>query len=167
MRLCFFAISSCWRVYVFLGPCSFLPHSKLVTLTSGSIVTSLSFDFKPLVLLLQGTMELHGDHTGNPWYNLSYLKSFKFTIAMSLCLQFKITYTNFENQDVDIFGCQRMSWLDGITNNWHELGQTLGDGEGQGGMACCSPWGHKELDTTGWLNNNKSLWGNYSVCHIL
>ena len=49
----------------------------------------------------------------------------------------------------------------------HELGQTLGDGEGQGGMACCSPWGHKELDTTGWLNNNKSLWGNYSVCHIL
>ena len=31
----------------------------------------------------------------------------------------------------------------------HELGQTLGDGEGQGGVACCSPWGHKELDTTG------------------
>jgi len=112
-------------------------------------VTSLSFDFKPLVLLLQGTMELHGDHTGNPGYNLSYLKSFKFTTATSLCLQFKITYTNFENQDVDIFGCHRMSWLDGITNNWHELGQTLGDGEGQGGMACCSPWGHKELDTTG------------------
>ena len=37
----------------------------------------------------------------------------------------------------------------------HELGQTLGDGEGQGGVACCSPWGHKELDTTGRLNNNK------------
>ena len=27
--------------------------------------------------------------------------------------------------------------------NEHELGQTLGDGEGQGGLACCSPWGHK------------------------
>ena len=26
--------------------------------------------------------------------------------------------------------------------------QTLGDGEGQGSLACCSPWGHKELDTT-------------------
>ena len=30
----------------------------------------------------------------------------------------------------------------------HELGQMLGDGEGQGILACCSPWGHKELDTT-------------------
>ena len=27
--------------------------------------------------------------------------------------------------------------------NRHELGQTLG-GDGQGGLACCSPWGHKE-----------------------
>ena len=34
----------------------------------------------------------------------------------------------------------------------HELGQTLGDGEGQGSLACYSPWGHKELDTTEWLN---------------
>ena len=34
-------------------------------------------------------------------------------------------------------------------SNWHEFGQTLGDGEGQGGMACYSPWGHKELDTNG------------------
>ena len=37
---------------------------------------------------------------------------------------------------------------------WHhrfngcELGQTPGDGEGQGGLACCSPWGCKESDTT-------------------
>ena len=29
----------------------------------------------------------------------------------------------------------------------HELGQTLRDGEEQGGLACCSPWGCKELDT--------------------
>ena len=35
---------------------------------------------------------------------------------------------------------------------WHELGQTPGDGEGQGGLACCSPWGRKESDTTGQLN---------------
>ena len=26
----------------------------------------------------------------------------------------------------------------------HELGHTLGDGDGQGGLVCCSPWGHKE-----------------------
>ena len=37
--------------------------------------------------------------------------------------------------------------------NGRELGQTLGDGEGQGSLACCSPWGHKELDTTWQLNN--------------
>ena len=36
--------------------------------------------------------------------------------------------------------------------NGHELGQTLRDGEGQGGLACCSPWGCKELDMTGQVN---------------
>ena len=38
--------------------------------------------------------------------------------------------------------------------NVHELGQTPGDDEGQGNLACCSPRGCKELDTTGQLNNN-------------
>ena len=37
--------------------------------------------------------------------------------------------------------------------NGHELGQTLGDSRGQGCLACCSPWGYKEMFTTGWLNN--------------
>ena len=37
--------------------------------------------------------------------------------------------------------------------NVHELEQAPGDGEGQGGLVCCSPWGHKESDTTEWLNN--------------
>ena len=32
--------------------------------------------------------------------------------------------------------------------NRNELGQTPGDGEGQGGLKCCSPWGCKESDTT-------------------
>jgi len=40
-------------------------------------------------------------------------------------------------------------WLNG-----HESEQTLGDGEGQGSLVCCSPWGHKELEMTEWLNNN-------------
>ena len=38
--------------------------------------------------------------------------------------------------------------------NGHEFEQTLGDNEGQGSLACCSPWGRKELDTTERLNNN-------------
>ena len=36
--------------------------------------------------------------------------------------------------------------------NGHELEQTLGVGEGQGSLACCCLWGHKELDTTEQLN---------------
>ena len=32
--------------------------------------------------------------------------------------------------------------------NGYEFEQTLGDGEGQGSLACCSPWGCKELDMT-------------------
>ena len=40
-------------------------------------------------------------------------------------------------------------WLSG-----HEFKQTLRDGEGQGSLVWCSPWGHKELDTAEWLNNS-------------
>ena len=35
----------------------------------------------------------------------------------------------------------------------HEFEQALGDGEGQGSLVCCSPWGCKELDMTEQLNN--------------
>ena len=38
-----------------------------------------------------------------------------------------------------------------------EFQQALGNGEGQGSLACCSPWDYKELDTTERLNNNKLL----------
>ena len=35
----------------------------------------------------------------------------------------------------------------------HEFEPTLGDSEGQGSLACCSPWSHKESDTADQLNN--------------
>ena len=38
-------------------------------------------------------------------------------------------------------------WLD-----VHVFGWTPGVGDGQGVLVCCSSWGHKELDTTEWLN---------------
>ena len=41
--------------------------------------------------------------------------------------------------------------------NGHEFEKALGIGDGQGGLACCSPWGHKEFDTTEQLNKN-NLW---------
>ena len=37
--------------------------------------------------------------------------------------------------------------------NGHEFEQALGDGEGEGSLARCSPWGCKELDMTEQLNN--------------
>ena len=39
--------------------------------------------------------------------------------------------------------------------NGHEFEQALEDGEGQGSLACCSPWGHKESDTTELLKNSE------------
>ena len=38
-------------------------------------------------------------------------------------------------------------WLDE-----HEFEQASGVGDGQGSLACCSPWGRKDLDMTEWLN---------------
>ena len=38
--------------------------------------------------------------------------------------------------------------------NGHEFEQALGDGEGQTSLACCNPWGCKELDMTEWLDKN-------------
>ena len=56
-------------------------------------------------------------------------------------------------------------WLSG-----HELEQTPRDGEGQGGLECCSPWGRKEQDMTWWLNNNNppkcfniSRWSSFTL----
>ena len=48
-------------------------------------------------------------------------------------------------------------WL----NELKELEQTPGDGDGQGSLACCSPWDGEESDTTWWLNNNM-FWGGWN-----
>ena len=51
--------------------------------------------------------------------------------------------------------------------NGHEFEQTLGDGEGQGSLACCSPWGYKELDMIWPLNNNNKIgceWKRHLSC---
>ena len=53
---------------------------------------------------------------------------------------------------------RRHHWLNG-----HEFEKTLGVGDEQGGLACCSPWGLKESDMTEWLNwteyyKKKNLW---------
>ena len=45
----------------------------------------------------------------------------------------------------------------------HEFEWTLGLGDGQGGLACCNSWGHKESDTTELLNWTELNWG---VCYV-
>ena len=54
--------------------------------------------------------------------------------------------------------------------NEYEFGQTLGGGEGQGGLVCYSPWGHKESDTTGWGNKSalsyRDLWNVDTFLYI-
>ena len=43
-------------------------------------------------------------------------------------------------------------WLSG-----HEFEQAPGDGEGQGSLACCSPWGLNESDRTEWLSKTNNI----------
>ena len=50
----------------------------------------------------------------------------------------------------EMFGCLHKL-------NGPECEQTPGDSEEQGGLACCTPWGLKESDSTEQLNNNQSL----------
>ena len=54
-------------------------------------------------------------------------------------------------------------------HNGHELGKTSGNGEGQGGLECCGPWGCKESDTTWQLNNMYvlELWFSQGVCPVV
>ena len=89
-------------------------------------------------------------------------------IGGSLMLKLKLQYFSHLMQRADSFektlmlgeiqgrrrrGRQRMKWLDGITDSKDmSLDSTPGVGDGQWGLACCGSWGHKELDTTEWLN---------------
>ena len=55
----------------------------------------------------------------------------------------------------------------------HEFEEALGDGDVQGSLTCCSPWGPRESDTTEQLNNSFWLWVLVSltwrcsdICHL-
>ena len=62
-------------------------------------------------------------------------------------------------------GWQRMRWLHGITDSMDlNLNKLPRAGDGQGGMACCSPWGRKESDTTEQLNWTEILVNYQALC---
>ena len=50
---------------------------------------------------------------------------------------------------------EMVGWHHWLTGN--EFEQTQKDSKGEGSLVCCSPWGHKELDTTEWLNKNNNM----------
>ena len=65
-----------------------------------------------------------------------------------------------------IEGRRRRGWQDEMVGwhhrlNGHEFEWTAGDGDGQESLPCCSPRGHKESDTTEWLN-----WLSISLSYI-
>ena len=49
-----------------------------------------------------------------------------------------------------------MRCLDDITDSMDVSLEAPGVGDGQGSLVCCSPWGHRESDTTERLNDNKN-----------
>ena len=108
-----------------------------------------------------------------PWtarrYNQSILKEMSPRCSLEgLMLKLKLQYFGHLMRRVDSLektlmlggiggrkrrGQQRMRWLDGITNSMDmSLSELLGVGDGQGGLACCDSWGHKESDRTERLN---------------
>ena len=115
-----------------------------------------------------------------PWIarrsKLSILKEINPQYSLeALMLKLKLQYFGYLMQRADtlektlmlekIEG-RRKGWQRDEMHHWlngHEFEQTLGDGEGQGSLACCSPWGCKEWEMTWGLNNYPDL----TVCNYL
>ena len=104
-----------------------------------------------------------------PWTtrrsNQSILKDISPGISLEgMMLKLKLQYSGYLMRRVDSLektlmlggiegrrrrGQQRMTWLDGIADSMDvSLGELLGVGDGQGGLACCNSRGRKESDTT-------------------
>ena len=105
-------------------------HFRLLKTEHFEILLSLSFSFGEVLFCFNSFI-----------FSIFLLKDSWFTVLLSAAQQSDSVIL------AEMVG--RHHWLNG-----HELEQTLGDGEGQGSLACCSPWGCKESDMTEWLNNN-------------
>ena len=64
-------------------------------------------------------------------------------------------------QEKKAMGDEMVGWHHQLNGNESE--QTQGDSEGQWSLACCSPWGHTELDMTERLNNSKNAHNTQSL----
>ena len=82
------------------------------------------------------------------------VKAMVFPVVMYGCESWTIKKSECQSIDAFELWCWRrilqVPWMFPVVHvfNGHEFGQTPGVGDGQGGLAYCSPWGHKESDTT-------------------
>ena len=76
------------------------------------------------------------------------LKFQYFSPLMRRVNSFKKTLMLVKTEGTRRRGQHRTRWLDGTTNSMDVSKQAPGEGEGQGSLVCCSPWGHRESDTT-------------------
>ena len=96
-----------------------------------------------------------------------------------LMLKLKLQYFGHLMQRADSLGKTLMlgkiegKWRSGRQMvGWHhrlngpEFEQAPEIGDGQGSPACCSPWGHKDLDTTEQLNNNSKMLVHPTGCKV-
>ena len=112
--------------------------------------------------------------------NQSILKEIRPECSLEgLMLKLKLQYFSHLMQRVDSFEKTLMlgkieaggegndrgwdGWMASLTQ-WTWVWANSGDSEGQGGLACCSPWGCKESDITEWLKNNSPFIICSSIC---
>ena len=96
---------------------------------------------------------------GSCWKNSFHLVTDSlYQVNLKMLKNIKVKKSSFLRNSLVI------QWL-GLSGYLFE--QALGNSEGQGSLACCSPWSHKELDMIEWLNNNNAVQkisGMYPSC---
>ena len=135
-----------------------IPHPTIFS-ASKLLWNLVSLISLPFPRFFQPSWELSPDSGLNPEHSLK-----------GLMLKLKLQYFGHLMRTADILEKTLMGKIEGRMrrrdrgwDGWmaspiqgHQLGQTPGDGEGQGCLVCCSPWGREELDMTWWLNNNNN-----------
>ena len=82
------------------------------------------------------------------------VKAMVFPVVMYGCESWTIKKSECQSIDAFELWCWRrilqVPWMFPVVHVFigHEFGQTPGVGDGQGGLACYGPWGHKESDRT-------------------
>ena len=119
-----------------------------------------NWGFQTLVLRVPGQQE---DQTRNqPWIFIGRMNA----EAETLILWPPDVESWFTGKDLDAGKHWRQDEKEATEDKivgWHhwpnglEFEQIPGGSEGQGSLACCSPWGCKEMDMTQWLNNNERV----------